>query len=99
VALLMWGAISDERTELSPTTAAGPRQRSHSRVRVPRDSSPYFTVSDSKQLGGPGPSIYITQEQGGPVITPGSGLHFCRLLRLAGLRWRYSNPPLHGVLI
>jgi hypothetical protein len=33
--LLMWCALSDERTGLSFTTAAGPRQRSHSRVRVP----------------------------------------------------------------
>jgi hypothetical protein len=32
--LLMWGALSDERTGLSFTIAAGPRQRSHSRVRV-----------------------------------------------------------------
>jgi hypothetical protein len=31
--LLMWGAVSDERTGLSFTIAAGPRQRSHSRVR------------------------------------------------------------------
>jgi hypothetical protein len=30
--LLMWGALSDERTGLSFTTAAGPHQRSHSRV-------------------------------------------------------------------
>jgi hypothetical protein len=28
--LLMWGALSDERTGLSFTIAAGPRQRSHS---------------------------------------------------------------------
>jgi hypothetical protein len=34
--LLMWGALSDEMTGLS-TIAAGPRQRNHSRVRVPRD--------------------------------------------------------------
>jgi hypothetical protein len=33
--LLMWGALSDERTGLSCTIAAGPRQRSHFRVRVP----------------------------------------------------------------
>jgi hypothetical protein len=46
--LLMWGALSDERTGLSFTIAAGPRQRSHSRVRVPSDSRPYFTVSDSR---------------------------------------------------
>jgi hypothetical protein len=44
--LLMWGALSDERTGLLFAIAAGPRQRSHSRVRVPWDSRPYFTVSD-----------------------------------------------------
>jgi hypothetical protein len=33
--LLMWGALSDERTGLSFTIAAGPRQRCHFRVRVP----------------------------------------------------------------
>jgi hypothetical protein len=44
--LLMWGALSDERTGLSFTIAAGARQRSHSRVRVPWDSWPYFTVLD-----------------------------------------------------
>jgi hypothetical protein len=32
---LMWGALSDNRTGLSFTVAAAPRQRSHSRVRVP----------------------------------------------------------------
>jgi hypothetical protein len=34
VGLLMWGTLSDERTGLSFTISAGPRQRSHSRVRV-----------------------------------------------------------------
>jgi hypothetical protein len=83
---------------LSFTIAAGIRQRSHSRVRLPRHSS-YFTVSDPRlpQPGRPGPRIYITQEQGGPVIPPGIGFPFLRLLRLAGLRWRYSTPPPHGV--
>jgi hypothetical protein len=46
--LWMWGALSDDRTGLLFTTAAGPRQRSHSRVRVPWDSRRYFTVSVSK---------------------------------------------------
>jgi hypothetical protein len=41
--LLMWGALSDERTGLSFTIATGPRQRSHSRVQVP-----HFTVSNSR---------------------------------------------------
>jgi hypothetical protein len=44
----MWRALSDERTGLSFTIAAGPHQHSHSQVRVPCDSRPYFTVSDSR---------------------------------------------------
>jgi hypothetical protein len=43
---LMWGALSDERTGLSFTVAAGPRQGSYSRVEVPRDSRLYYIVSD-----------------------------------------------------
>jgi hypothetical protein len=35
---LMWGAVSDERTGLPFTIAAGPRQRSHSWVLVLWDS-------------------------------------------------------------
>jgi hypothetical protein len=46
--LLMWGALSEERTGLSFTTVAGLRQRSHSRVRVPWGSRPYFTILDSR---------------------------------------------------
>jgi hypothetical protein len=50
-----------------------------------------FTISDSRlsQPGEPGPPIYIPQEQGGPVIPPGTEFPFRRLLRLAGLRWKY----------
>jgi hypothetical protein len=51
------------------------------------------------QLGGPGPRIYIPQEQGGLVIPPGTGFNSHRLLRLAGLRWRYSTPPPQGILL
>jgi hypothetical protein len=67
--------LSDERMGLSFIIAACPRQRSHSRVRIPLDSWSYFTVSDSRlpQPGGPGPRIYIPQEQGGPVLSPGTG--------------------------
>jgi hypothetical protein len=63
----MWGAISDERLDLSFIIATGPRQHSHSLVRVPRDSLPYFIVSVSRipRPGGPGPLIYIPQEQRG----------------------------------
>jgi hypothetical protein len=44
--LIPWGALSDERTGLSFICAAGPCQRSLSRVLVPWDLRPYFTVSD-----------------------------------------------------
>jgi hypothetical protein len=45
------------------------------------------------QPGGLGSHIYIPKEQGGLVIPQGTGFPFCRLLRLTGLWWRYSNPP------
>jgi hypothetical protein len=84
-----------QEVRLSYTIAAGLRQRSHSQVRVPQDSWPHFTVSDSKlpQPGGPGPRIYMSQEQSGLVIFPGSAFPFRGLLRLAGLWWRYLTPP------
>jgi hypothetical protein len=76
--LLIWVALSlslsDERTDLPFGIAAGPRQGSHSRVRVPWYSRPYFAVSDFR-------------------------LQFSSPLRLAGLRWRYSTPPLHGIIL
>jgi hypothetical protein len=65
----MWDALSDERTGLSFTIAAGHRQRSHSRVRVPWDSGPHFTVSDSR-----------LPQAGGPVLPPSTGFPFRRLL-------------------
>jgi hypothetical protein len=83
--LLMWGVLFDERTDLSFTIAAGPRQHCHYPVRVPQDSWPYFTVSVSRlpQPRGPGPRIYIPQEQGRPAIPPGTEFPFRSLLRLS----------------
>jgi hypothetical protein len=43
--LFLWGVLSDERSGLSFVCAAGPCQRSLSRVRVPWDLRPYFAVS------------------------------------------------------
>jgi hypothetical protein len=73
---------------LSLTSAAGPRQRSNFQVRFPWNSWPHFTHSDSRlpQPGEPGPRINIPQEHGGPVIHPGTGFLFRRLLRTKGLR-------------
>jgi hypothetical protein len=44
--LFFWGALSDKRTGLPFIYAAGPHQRSLSRVWVSGDSWQYFTVSD-----------------------------------------------------
>jgi hypothetical protein len=85
--------LADERMGLSFTIAAGPRQRSYSHVRVPRDSWPYFTASDSTHPStwrARSPYLY-PQEDGGAVTPPGTGFPFRRILRLAGLWWRYSN--------
>jgi hypothetical protein len=93
----MWIDLSDERIglEFARTVASGPCKSNHSPVQVPQNSLPYFTVSfDTPQPGGSTPYIYIPQEQGGPVIPPGTGFPFRRLLRLARLRWRYSIPRL-----
>jgi hypothetical protein len=48
----------------------------------------YILLSRLRLLrpGGPGPRIYIPQEQGDPVIPPFTRFPFCRLLWLAGLR-------------
>jgi hypothetical protein len=47
-------------------------------------------------LQGQVPVFIIPQEQGGPVIFPGTVFHVFRHLRLAELRWRYSTPPPNG---
>jgi hypothetical protein len=44
-------------------------------------------IRESPNLSGGGPRICISQEQVGPIVLPGTGLPFCRLLRLTGLRW------------
>jgi hypothetical protein len=62
---------------LSFTIAAGPRQGSHSQVRVPRNSWPHLTASDFRlpQPRRPDSRIDILKKQGGLVIylqEPGS---------------------------
>jgi hypothetical protein len=69
VGLLMWGALSDERTGLSFTVA------------VVELASTVIRGSESR---GTRDRILLCQIRDFP---------FCRLLRLAGLRWRCSTPP------
>jgi hypothetical protein len=71
--LLAWGALSDERTGLPFAIAAGPCQRSHSRVRVPWDSLPYFAVSDLRlPFSSPPTTRRVTVEIFDPASTRGS---------------------------
>jgi hypothetical protein len=68
--LLMWGALSDERTGLSFTIAAGPRQRGLSLAGVPWDSWPYFTVSESRlPFSSPPTTCRVTVEVFDPAST------------------------------
>jgi hypothetical protein len=81
----VWSALSDERTCLSFTIVAFLRQCSHSRVWIPRDSWPHFTVSDFRPLRTcRARSLYLyPQEQNCPIILPDIGFPFRRLLRPA----------------
>jgi hypothetical protein len=58
--------------------------------------SKVVSLASNPQPGGPGLCIYVSRWQGSPVIPQGTGFPFHRRLRLAGLRWRCSNPPPHG---
>jgi hypothetical protein len=69
-------------------------QCNHSIVRVAQNPKPNFTVSSETPPTWRARSPYLyPQEQGDPVIPPSNGFPLHLLLRLAGLRWRYSNPP------
>jgi hypothetical protein len=68
--LFLWGALSDERSGLSFVCAAGPCQRSLSRVRVPWDLRPYYTVSDLRlPFSSPPTTRRVTVEVFDPAST------------------------------
>jgi hypothetical protein len=70
------------------------RQRSRSQVRVPPDSWPNLVpqIQDSSNLEGQVP-VFISPRN---TYTSRHWVPFHRLLRLAGLRWKYSNRPPRG---
>jgi hypothetical protein len=61
--LFLWGALSDKRLGLSFVCAAGPCQSSLSRVRVPWDLRPYFTVFETSLFV----ASYDSQGHGGGI--------------------------------
>jgi hypothetical protein len=77
---------------LASTVILGPESRgTHTQILLSQ-------IEDSLNSRGPVPHIYISQKEDGPVIPPGSGFPFRRLLRLAVLQWRYLTLPPHGPL-
>jgi hypothetical protein len=68
--LLRWGALSDERTGLPFTIAAGPRQRGQPRVRVwgTRDHSLLSQIRDSPNLEGQVP-VFISPRHWVPFLS------------------------------
>jgi hypothetical protein len=83
--LLMWDALSNERMHLSFTTDAGPRQ--HILGSESRGTHDHILLClRLPQPGGPGPHIYIPQEQDSPVIPLGTGFPSRHLIQLAGLQ-------------
>jgi hypothetical protein len=74
----MWGILSDEKTDLSFTIAAGPRQRSRSRIRVPWDSGQYFILwfGTPPTWSAMPPNLYQPEIRWPSYITPGTGFLF-----------------------
>jgi hypothetical protein len=71
--LFLWGALSDERSGLSLVCAAGPCQRSLSRVRVPWFLRQYFILSDLRlPFSSPPTTRRVTVEVFNPASTRGS---------------------------
>jgi hypothetical protein len=56
-----------------------------------RGTHDHILIRDSHNLECQPPRIDIPLDQGGPVVPLGIGFPFRRVLRLGGLRWRYSN--------
>jgi hypothetical protein len=56
-----------------------------------------FPVQNNRKWRIRCPYLYPTGTEG-PIIHPGTGFHFRRLILLAGLQWRYSNPPPQGLI-
>jgi hypothetical protein len=92
----MWGALSDERTGLLFTVAAGPCQSSYSWSRVP--AAGLVTILYCLRFEAPltwrvrFPYLYPTGTDG-PVITPGAGFPFRPLLRRGAKVEEFESPP------
>jgi hypothetical protein len=100
--LFLWGALSDERSGLSFVCAAGPCQRSLSRVRVPWDLRPYFTVSHLRlPFSSPPTTRRVTVE----VFDPASTRVVGPLRLRSDALWciaqsdRIENPSFNGCML
>jgi hypothetical protein len=92
--LLMWGALSDERTVL-PFKIVARAVFLGSEFRGTRGHISLSQIRDPPTWRVRSPYLYPPRA-GWPRYTPRYWVPFRRFLRLAGLRWRYSNQPPHG---
>jgi hypothetical protein len=96
---LMLGTLSNERMGpwFTSTVTSEPCQSNHSGVQVSQNSHPHFTVSFETLPTWRARSPYLYPSgTGWPNYTPRNLVAFRHVLRLAGLRWRYCNPPPDG---
>lgn len=83
----------------SLANVAGSRQRSHSRVRVPRPHNRILPsgISESLNLEGQVPVCIYPRKRVAQLYPPDTGFPLRRLLQLAGLRCSCWNLPRRGV--
>jgi hypothetical protein len=96
--LLLWGALSDERTgSVVYNCCWRSAAQSFSDPRLDKLMIIFYCLRFGTPLTWRVRSPYLyTPGTEWPNYTPGSGFPFRHLLRLAGLWWKYSNPPPHG---
>jgi hypothetical protein len=93
--------LSDERTALQFTIAAGTRQRSHSRVLITQDSWPYFTVSiwDSPNLEGKVPVCISPRKRGWASSTLQELVSYTPIIRIRFRLFCYRQSVGQSVLV
>jgi hypothetical protein len=96
--VILWRPLwREDRSIIYCTIASGRFQSSHSWVKVPLNSRPYFTFSFQTPPTWRVRSPYLYPPgTGWPSYTLGHWVPFLSPLTTAGQRWWYSNPPPYG---
>jgi hypothetical protein len=90
---LMRGWVCHLQLLLSLVSAVILRSESHGT----HDHILLSQIQNFQKLEGQVPVFISPRTRVARLYPQALGFHFRRLLRLAGLRWRYLNPPSHGI--